>query len=197
MIIAVGAHSRNVGKTSIICSILRAVPEARWTAVKVSGNRRGVSDGFDCIEELEPRADSDSARYLEAGAERAFWMRAEDRRVEEAAWRIRRLASDGANVIVESNRIVEHLPPTLYLLALDFSVSDFKESARRYFGRADAYCVSRSGLDTPAWGSLGPRPREIELRPIYEIAPPDYRPRGLIRDIRTRLGLRLDRAGVA
>ena len=195
MIIAVGAHSRNVGKTSVICSILKGTQEARWTAVKISANRRRVGDSFESFEELEPGGDTDSARYLAAGASRALWFRADDRQMDQAAWRLRRLASSGAHLIVESNRIVECLRPDLYLLTLDFSVEDFKDSARRLFRRADAYVVSRTGLQAPLWDGIPTE--ELDQRRVYRISPPDYRPRGLIREVRGLLGLGVDRAEVA
>jgi len=195
MIIAVGAHSRNVGKTSIICSILNGTPDAPWVAVKISANRRGVGGGFETFEERKPGADTDSARYLAAGAARAYWLRADDRQMDQAAWFVRRLASSGVHVIVESNRIVEQLSPDLYLLALDFAVADFKDTARRLFHRADAYAVSNMARATPAWDNIPIQ--GLDRRPIYQLTPPDYRPRGLIRDVRSLLGLSVDRAEVA
>lgn len=194
MILVVGAHSRNVGKTSIICSILKGTPEIPWTAVKISANRRSVGGGLEISEQLETGGDADSDRYLAAGADRAFWLRAADSRMDEAARQLKRLAFDGGHLIVESNRIVEHLEPDLYLLALDFSVEDFKDSARRLCSRADGYVVSPPHPASRAWPGIAER---LNDSPRYKMFPPDYRPRGLIRDVRTRLGLRVDQFEVA
>jgi len=194
MILVVGAHSRNVGKTSIICSILRGTPEIRWTAVKISANRRAVGDDFEVSEQSEPGGDTDSDRYLASGAARALWLRTADSRMDDAALQLRRLASTDANLIVESNRIVETLKPDLYLLALDFSVEDFKDSARRLCSRADGYVVSPPHPASRSWPGIAER---LNDSPRYKMFPPDYRPRGLIRDVRTRLGLRVDQFEVA
>ncbi len=203
MIVVVGAHSRNVGKTSIICSILRGTPEAEWTAVKISANRHRKGQEPRLAEEPALSADSvnlsdtasDTARYLAHGARRAFWLRACNDQLAMAAEQVRALSSGSANLIVESNRIVEHLEPDLYLLALDFGVEDFKDSARRLFGRADGYVVSGSRGGRSPWA--GVPVEEIDLKPRYSMRPPDYRPRGLLREIRRRLGLRTTREAAA
>jgi hypothetical protein len=97
--------------------------------------------------------------------------------------------------IVESNRIVEHIHPDLYALALDFSIDDFKDSARRLFRRADAYLRVRSDVRRPRWDNVAVE--RLSAHPVYEIAPPDYRPRGFVRDLRDRLGLPVTREAVA
>lgn len=195
MILAIGAHSRKIGKTSIICAILRGAPEVRWTAVKISSNRRGLSAGFESIEETAPGETCDTGRYLAAGAAQAYWLRAADAEMERAAAFVRTLAADGRHLIVESNRIVERIRPDLYALALDFSVDDFKESARRLFRRADAYLRVRSEVRGPRWDNVAVE--RLSEHPVYEVAPPDYRPQGFVRDLRDRLGLPVARQAVA
>ena len=187
MIIAIGAHSRKIGKTSIVCSLLRATPETAWTAVKVSSNRRGGSVGLAVYEEDDARLDRDTSRFLAAGAARAVWMRARDEEMAEAAAELRRIESESDAVLVESNRIVEHLDPELCALALDFRVSDFKDSARRLFSRANAYVLAGDGPRPAAWPPL---PYGLLRRkPFYRIYAPDYAPAGLIEELRRRLGL--------
>lgn len=105
------------------------------------------------------------------------------------------MAADGRNLIVESNRIVERIRPDLYALALDYGVEDFKDSARRLFERSDAYLRVRSDVRRPQWDNIAVE--RLSERPVYEVAPPDYRPRGFIRDLRGRLGLPVAREAVA
>ena len=188
MIIAIGAHSRKVGKTSIICALLRATSEAAWTAVKISANRRGLSKELAMEEETAVRRDCDTGRFLIAGARRAIWMRADDSQMAHAAAAVQAISAQGGQVIVESNRIVDHLQPDLYALALDFRNPDFKESARRLFHRADAYVHASSGAGNPGWPALPLG--ELSRKPCYVIEPPDYAPAGLIEDLRKRLAIR-------
>ncbi len=195
MIVVIGSHSHKIGKTSIVCAILRGTPEIRWTAVKISSNGRGLSAGFESFEENAPSETCDTGRYLAAGAAEAYWLRASDADMGRAAAFVRALAADGRAMIVESNRIVERVRPDLYALALDYSVDDFKDSARRLFVRADAYLRVRSDIRRPRWDNV-PVER-LSGCPVYDVAPPDYRPRGFVRDLRARLYLPVAREAVA
>jgi len=189
MIVAIGAHSRKIGKTSLVCALLRATPEVAWTAVKISANRRGRPGGLVVCEERAPAQDCDTGRFLAAGAAHAFRMRARDEEMPEAAAELRRIAAaSSSGVLVESNRIVEHLEPDLYALALDFRIRDFKASARRLFARADAYVLTGPAAAPPAgWPPL-PYDR-LRSQPVDRIVPPDYAPPGLINELCSRLGL--------
>src|SRR5208282_1655489 len=69
-IIVVGGSSRGVGKTALVCGLIAALPEFRWTAVKITTHDYGKPKPI--WEETRAGQETDSARYLAAGAERAF-----------------------------------------------------------------------------------------------------------------------------
>ncbi len=192
MIVAIGAHSRKVGKTSIVCSLLRATPGVAWTAVKISSNRRGPGNGLAVYEEERAGPDRDTARFLAAGAARAVWLRSRDEDMAAAAALLRSIAVESEGVLVESNRIVEQLQPDLFALALDARVGDFKDSARRLFDRADAYIQASDGSSHPDWPGLSYS--LLSRRPVHRIHPPDYLPVGLIASLQERWGSRQRRA---
>ncbi len=95
------------------------------------------------------------------------------------------IAAGRSHLIVESNRVVEHLDPDFYVLALDFRIDDFKASARRLFHRADAFVLPRSTSRTPDWPELPLD--DLTRKPTYRIEPPDYAPAGLAEELRRRL----------
>ena len=64
MLVAIGGHSRNIGKTSVICGFVRALPDWNWTAIKVTPHRHVV-----CPHDGEASTDTD--RFLAAGADPA------------------------------------------------------------------------------------------------------------------------------
>ena len=35
-VVVVGGQSRKVGKTSVVCGLIAALPEMRWTAIKLT-----------------------------------------------------------------------------------------------------------------------------------------------------------------
>jgi hypothetical protein len=114
---------------------------------------------------------SDSARFLLAGAERAFWLRTKQGYLAEGMPLLRqalaalregtRSGGDAQNVIIESNSLLQFVKPSLYVTVLDQARHDFKDSARQMLGRSDVL-VFRRGLDAddaahPPWLKLPAR----------------------------------------
>jgi molybdopterin-guanine dinucleotide biosynthesis protein len=169
MILAIGGHSRNIGKTSLVCRIIEAFPERRWTAIKITQFGHGVCSeiGEECgcndtpehpfalDEEAEPGS-SDSRRYLAAGAARSFWLRTAQGELAHGLPAFREVAATAENLIVESNSLIGFVRPALYLAVLDYSVPDFKESALRFLDRASALVVVDSATAEPHWPGVAP-----------------------------------------
>src|ERR1041384_4235832 len=87
-LVVVGGHSRSVGKTSVVAGLIAALPEMRWTALKITQYGHGIcsADGAACdcatddhswaiTEEHDRSGESDSSRFLVAGADKSFWVR--------------------------------------------------------------------------------------------------------------------------
>src|SRR5262249_30961991 len=147
--IVVGGHSRSVGKTSVVAGLIAALPELHWTALKITQYGHGIcsADGQQCdcatndhswaiMEERNPNGDSDTARFLAAGAVKVWWVRTEQGRLAEAMPSIRKTIAGAQNIIIESNSVVKFLRPDLYLTVLDPSTPDFKTSAREFLDQA-------------------------------------------------------------
>ncbi len=161
--LVVGGHTRNIGKTSLVVDIIRAFPEAAWTAVKITQHGHGVCSingescdcapvdhGFALDEEQDRSNRTDSSRFLVAGASRSLWVRARQGCLGEFLPRLQKELQSASNVIVESNSCLEFIRPDLYIVVLDPTKPDFKESARRFLDRADAF-VLRAPLSGAAW----------------------------------------------
>jgi hypothetical protein len=161
-LIVIGGHTRSIGKTELVCDVLRAFPEQNWIAGKITQFGHGVcaKNGENCgcapdehryAISLEKSANSgtDSSRFLAAGAQRSFWLRTKQGFLAEGLPLLRDLlressierenASDeGPALIVESNSLLQFVEPTLYFAVLDPTREDFKDSARKFLDRADA-----------------------------------------------------------
>lgn len=87
-VIVVGGHTRSIGKTQLVCDVIRAFPQTEWIAGKITQYGHGVcaqnGENCDCAPtehvcalDWETRADTgtDSSRFLAAGARKAFWLR--------------------------------------------------------------------------------------------------------------------------
>jgi molybdopterin-guanine dinucleotide biosynthesis protein len=184
-IVVIGGHSRNIGKTSVVCALISALPARRWTAIKITQFGHGVcsADGEPCdcetadhtiaiSEERNPASGTDTSRYLAAGAVRSLWVRTRQGQLVEAMPRIRAEIERANDVILESNSILRFLKPDIFASVLDPDVTDFKPSALRYLDRADAILVPARADFLPAW--TGVSAKMIASIPRYHIAPPNY-----------------------
>ncbi|HLY18584.1 MAG TPA: hypothetical protein VKR61_15235 [Bryobacteraceae bacterium] len=198
MLVVVGGHSRNVGKTSVVAGLIRASTDFNWTAMKITQFGHGIcaSSGAGCECQLEPACSfaiaqepqpgrSDTGRFLAAGARRSFWVRTAMGRLENALPAIRDIYAASPNLIVESNSIVEFLKPALYLVVLDYAQPDFKVSSARFLDRADACVVIDGGRREPVWNGVA---RHLwEKLPRFEARPPQYVTPELAAFLRQRL----------
>lgn len=184
-IVVVGGHTRNIGKTSVVAGLIAALPEMRWTAIKITQFGHGVcsanGEPCDCetadhtiavSEERERGSGTDSSRYLAAGAARSFWVRTRQGQLSEAMPRVRTQLAEAENAIVESNSVLRFLQPDLSLSVLDPAIKDFKASALRYLDRVDALIVPRGAVFAEGWGGVSLR--MIERKPRFEFVPPEY-----------------------
>ena len=160
-VIVVGGHTRSIGKTQLVCDLIAAFPQENWIAGKITQYGHGVcaqnGESCDCAPDehvcaisWEKRpSETDSGRFLAAGARRSFWLRTKQGFLAEGMPLLRQALSDlqekeqrkPARVILESNTLLQFLKPSLYLVVLDSSKGDFKESARLQLDRASAFVL--------------------------------------------------------
>ena len=118
MIVVVGGHSRNIGKTSLAAGLIRKFRDREWAAVKITQHGHGVCarTGDPCGCETEPEhpiaigeeyepGTSDSGRFLAAGAKRSFWMRLPGGQMQAASDALDKIFKKNPNVIIESNSV--------------------------------------------------------------------------------------------
>jgi hypothetical protein len=197
-VIVIGGHSRSVGKTSVVAGLISALPEFEWTAAKITQYGHGIcsanGEACDCAtgdhswaitEECDRSGESDTSRFLLAGAARVFWVRTEQGRLAEAMPALRRRVEGARNVILESNSVLKFLRPDIYLTVLNPETADFKNSAREFLDRADAVILHETP-DSPAWQSVSLKP--VAGRPTFRITPPPYVSPEIVNYVRSKLG---------
>jgi len=197
-IVVIGGHSRSVGKTSVVAGLIAALPEFHWTAAKITQYGHGIcsanGEPCDCAssdhswavtEERNREGDSDTSRFLAAGAERVWWVRTEQGRLAEAMPALRERIKGAENVILESNSVLKFLRPDLYLTVLDPATEDFKNSAREFLDRASAVIVHEERNGTVAWNDVSLKP--VASKPVFRIAPPLYVTPEIVEFVRERL----------
>jgi hypothetical protein len=196
-LVVIGGHSRSVGKTSVVAGLISALPELNWTALKITQFGHGIcsADGKPChcatddhtraiTEEHDRSGESDTSRFLLAGAQHSIWVRTRQGMLAQAMPDIRRRIAGAENVIMESNSILRFMRPDLYLTVLDAATVDFKDSAREFFDRADGVILHRTDA-VPQWSSVSPA--GIANRPCFFIDPPAYVTPEIVSFVRERL----------
>ena len=112
MIVVVGGNARGVGKTTLICAILRAFPQGQWRALKVTPHHHLQESG-------------DTQRFRAAGAIEAYL-----RSVAHLP------ALETGNWIIESNRILHLLTPDAYIFIQAAQPPDEKSPDRWHLDQA-------------------------------------------------------------
>ena len=157
IIIGIGGYTSNVGKTTLLCELLKAFPG--WEAIKTTrGHYRscGKDPKACCVSHLlseEPLVRSghfdtysrgkDTGRYWEAGASNVHWLICTDNQVEEGIkLALAKVKSPG--VFVEGNSFTEFVKPDHFVMVRQANNSKIKSSAKRLINNATAIYVSDS-----------------------------------------------------
>ena len=198
-LIVIGGHSRSVGKTSVVAGLIAALPEFNWTALKITQYGHGIcsanGEPCDCVtddhtkaitEEHDRSGETDTSRFLAAGAARSLWVRTRQGMLAEAMPDVRRKIAAAENAIIESNSVIRFLRPDLYLSVLDTGTADFKDSAREFLDRADALILHDTD-EGPQWNSVSLKP--VAGRPFFLIEPPPYVTPEIVSFVRQRLSV--------
>jgi hypothetical protein len=201
-VVIIGGHTRSVGKTSVVAGLIAALRDLHWTALKITQYGHGVcsanGEACDCAtadhswavtEERDRSGDSDTSRFLVAGADHSWWVRTQQGRLAEAMPRIRAILAKTENAIIESNSILRFLKPDLYLTVLDPAIIDFKSSAQQFLDRADAVLLhaneDSANARNPVWRQVSLKP--VADRPTFAIRSGEYVTSEIVEFVRERL----------
>jgi molybdopterin-guanine dinucleotide biosynthesis protein len=159
-IVAVGGFASEVGKTTLMCRLLKNLPG--WEAIKTTrGHYRscGKDPHACCVSHLlgdEPVVRSgreqtyalgkDTGRYWDAGAKNVHWMIAAEHQVEKGIKQaLERVRSEG--VIIEGNSFTHFVDVTYLIMVARGDDIKVKGSARRVLGKASALYLRDDAKD--------------------------------------------------
>lgn len=189
-IIAVSGFSSNVGKTTLVCDLLKALPG--WEAIKVSrGHYRscGKDPESCCVSDLlrevpvvrsgresNYQVGKDTGRFWDSGASNVHWVIVDDHQVEEGVSEaLSRVESKG--VIIEGNSFLEYVDPDFAIMCARADGGTIKSSARTTLSKCNALFLSSldNGHDDPRrqfaqWHAQSSVPIRLEHLPIFTTA---------------------------
>ena len=151
-LVLIGAAGRNSGKTLLACDVISAYaklhPVYALKIIKIErageechrgsegcGICTNLSGDFELREETGENRGKDTARMLQAGAERAFLLRSLKSSLLEAFINFLSLVPKGALIVCESNSLRLSVRPGVFLFA--GTAGEMKPSARAVAGYAD------------------------------------------------------------
>jgi len=179
-VIGVGGFTSNVGKTALVCDLLRSLPGVE--AIKTTrGHYRscGKDPKACCVSHLlseEPlvrsgregtyEAGKDTGRYWDAGASNVHWLIAMDHQIEKGIKdALAQVRSD--IVVIEGNSFSHFVRPDYFLMVKRADSNVIKKSARAVFNMATALYLS--DLETNASGEIRVV-RNGETLPVFTAA---------------------------
>ncbi len=137
----VGGASRNVGKTELVCGLIRRLGTERdIVTLKISGinpgndplhgNHGPLPEKFHILEETSREGVKDSSKMLLAGASKAFYLRTRDEYLQEAMKSFFSATDRNSVIICESIILRKIISPGLFVLVK----SNREESMKRSLG---------------------------------------------------------------
>ncbi len=186
VVVAVSGFSSNVGKTTLVCELLKRLPG--WEAIKLSrGHYR--SCGKDpiacCVSDLigaEPvvrtgreanyERGKDTGRFWDVGATNVHWTIVTDEQVEQGIKEaISRVRAPG--VIIEGNSFLQYVEADLAIMCARSEGGKVKPSARDVVRKSDVLYISTlNGNSSKAreeferWRSTLPIDLKLDSLPI-------------------------------
>jgi len=157
-IVGVGGFTSNVGKTTLMCELLKAFPG--WEAIKTTrGHYRSCGKDSEacCVSHLlnhEPLVRSgrddtyelgkDTGRYWDAGASNVHWLIATDNQIDQGIREaLSRVRSEG--VFVEGNSFSQFVETDYFVMVKSAGSDSIKKSAKAIVSNVEAVYLSEFG----------------------------------------------------
>lgn len=180
-IVGVGGFASNVGKTTLMCELLRAFPG--WEAIKTTrGHYRscGKDPHACCVSHLlsdKPIVRSgreetyspgkDTGRYWDAGASNVHWLIATNEQLGPGIQQALSLVKARA-VLIEGNSFTETVEPDFFVMVTLDGKLKMKTTAKRNLHRASALYVP-SVIDDDNLSSLHAKLAHQRVRADYDV----------------------------
>ncbi len=152
-ILLVSGSGQNVGKTSFIRRVIVCNASHKLVAIKITPHFHEPTDGlvpiaitenYRVFQETDLSSGKDSSLFLQAGAEKVFYIQTNDKYLKEAFSLVSKLLDPEQPIIVESAALRKILDPALYLF-IQKNYEEVKPAALEMQKLANVIVYSDSG----------------------------------------------------
>lgn len=126
-IILIAGSGRNIGKTTLICKIIRAAKKQEIVAIKVTPHFHEATPGLIEIdkgngwiisEETNSSTQKDSSLFLKNGANKSYFIQIEEDNLDDAFVAIKKYLQKDKIIIIESAALHKIIEPALFIFVL-------------------------------------------------------------------------------
>ena len=133
----VGATEKHAGKTTLTVKIIEKIktqfPEKKLIAIKITVLRDGKHSvsGYKITDEIKRDSVKDTARMLNAGADKVLWLRCDEFNAEVGINKLLEELPQDALFVCESNSARNYIEPGLFLMIHKKDEGKIKETAQK------------------------------------------------------------------
>lgn len=147
----IGGSHRNVGKTTLICAIIRKfASSAPIIGLKVTSISPGqenfhghheqpLSENFHIFEETDIASAKDTSKMLKAGAQKVYFVQSTDEQMPMAMDALFKLVGQHNTIICETRGLRRLIKPGVFILITNPAHKDFKAEATEFEIFADLH----------------------------------------------------------
>lgn len=161
----IGGASRNVGKTKLVCGLVRRFGSAHdVVSLKISGIKPGNEslhgnhdpppEKYHLLQETSRDGIKDSSKMLLAGAAKAFYLRTRDEFLQEAVEDFFSRVDRQSVIICESITLRKLIRPGLFVLVQSNNVENIKKNLGNILPLVDLEIVSNGKEFVPEPGII-------------------------------------------
>lgn len=136
----VGSTTKKTGKTTLACDIIRLFCKTKdITAIKITPTDEPFPSQHDFLltEEKNGTADTDSSRFLKAGAKRAFWLKVKKDSLQKGFNALLKVIGPDSIIVCESTSLRQIVEPGLFLIVKRKQETNLKPSVADVINFAD------------------------------------------------------------
>jgi hypothetical protein len=136
----IGSTAKKAGKTKLACDIIQLFSKAKnITAVKITplDESSPTQDAFSLTEEKNAIANTDSSRFLKAGAKRAFWLKVKKDSLQKGFNALLKVIGPDSIIVCESTSLRKVVEPGLFLIVKRKQETNLKPSVADVINFAD------------------------------------------------------------